>query len=194
MWGFKVGFVVASESLGRPSTHDDVIKWKHFPRYWPFVRGIHRSPVNSPHKGQWRGPLMFSLICAWINDWVNNGKAGDLRRHRAHYEVIVMYIAWNSLHRQIGSNYTCWMHNVGVQSGFHGCEWKARSPVNEWAWPHFRASVRVAINQHYCGNRTLICVLMCSLRLIEREWKRSPHFWPCLRRNSRSPRSPFINA
>ena len=31
--------------------HDDVIKWKHFPRYWPFVRGIHRSPVNSPHKG-----------------------------------------------------------------------------------------------------------------------------------------------
>ena len=44
---------------------DDVIKWKHFPRYWPFVRGIHRSPVNSPHKGQWRGALIFSLICAW---------------------------------------------------------------------------------------------------------------------------------
>ena len=43
--------------------HDDVIKWKHFPRYWPFVRGIHRSPVNSPHKSQWRGALMFSLIC-----------------------------------------------------------------------------------------------------------------------------------
>ena len=39
--------------------HDDVIKWKHFPRYWPFVRGIHRSPVNSPHKGQWRGALVF---------------------------------------------------------------------------------------------------------------------------------------
>ena len=29
-------------------THDDVIKWKHFSRYWPFVRGIHRWPVNSP--------------------------------------------------------------------------------------------------------------------------------------------------
>ena len=51
--------------------HDDVIKWKHFPRYWPFVRGIHRSPVNSPHKGQWRGALIFSLICAWINGWIN---------------------------------------------------------------------------------------------------------------------------
>ena len=57
--------------------HDDVIKWKHFPRYWPFVRGIHRSPVNSPHKGQWRGALMFSLICAWISGWANNREAGD---------------------------------------------------------------------------------------------------------------------
>ena len=70
--------------------HDDVIKWKHFPRYWPFVRGIHRSPVNSPHKGQWRGPLMFTLNCVWINDWVNNREAGDLRRYRAHYDVTLM--------------------------------------------------------------------------------------------------------
>ena len=71
-------------------THDDVIKWKHFPFYWPFVRGIHRSRVNSSHKGQWRGVLMFTLICAWINGWVNNREAGDLRRHRARYDVIVM--------------------------------------------------------------------------------------------------------
>ena len=72
--------------------HDDVIKWKHFPRYWTFVQGIHWSPVNSPHKGQWRGALMFSLICAWINERVNNREFGDLRRHRAHYNVTVMYI------------------------------------------------------------------------------------------------------
>ena len=45
---------------------------------------------NSPHKGQWRGALMFSLICVWINDWVNNREAGDWRRYRAHYDVIVM--------------------------------------------------------------------------------------------------------
>ena len=70
--------------------HDDVIKRKHFPRYWPFVRGIHRSPVNSPHRGQWRGTLMFSLICARINCWVNNREAGGLRHHRTHYDVIVM--------------------------------------------------------------------------------------------------------
>ena len=71
--------------------HDDVIKWKHFPRYWPFVRGIHRSPGTSPHKCQWSGALMFSLICAWINGWVNNREAGDLRIHRAHYNAIVMF-------------------------------------------------------------------------------------------------------
>ena len=120
----------------------------HSLHYWSFVRGIHRWPVNSPHKGpvtrkklllmasscvrnsdnpsrdttihmmtssngnmfrvtgplraeftghrwipphksQWRGALIFSLICAWINGW-NNRKAGDLRLHRAHYDVTVM--------------------------------------------------------------------------------------------------------
>ena len=74
----------------KPQQHDHVIKWKHFPRYWPSVRGIHRSPVNSPHKGQWHGALIISLICAWINSWVNNSEADDLRRHLAHYDVIIM--------------------------------------------------------------------------------------------------------
>ena len=72
--------------------HDYVIKWRHLPPHWPFVWGIHRSLVNSPHKGLWRGSLMFSLICAWINDWVNNREACDLRRHRAHCDVIVMIV------------------------------------------------------------------------------------------------------
>ena len=71
--------------------------WRHqmdlFPRYWPFVRGSHRShrsPVNYPRKKQWSGALMFSLIYARINGWVNNRVAGDLRRHRAHYDVIAI--------------------------------------------------------------------------------------------------------
>ena len=51
---------------------------------------IHRSPVSSPHKGQWCGALMFPFICAWTNGWINNREAGDLRRHRAHYDVSVM--------------------------------------------------------------------------------------------------------
>ena len=71
-------------------THDDFIKWTHFSRYWPFVRGIHRSPVNSSHKGQWRGALMFLRYEPWINDWVNNREAGDFRRQRAHYDIIAM--------------------------------------------------------------------------------------------------------
>ena len=54
-------------------------------------------PVNSPHKGQWRGTLMFSLICTRINGWVNNRDAGDLRRRRAHYDVIVMPVIWDAM-------------------------------------------------------------------------------------------------
>ena len=42
-------------------SHDDVMKWMYFPRYWPIVRGIHRSPVNSPHKDQWREALVFQF-------------------------------------------------------------------------------------------------------------------------------------
>ena len=59
---------------------------------------IHRSPVNSPHKGQWRGALMFSLICVWITNWVINREAGDLRRYCAHYDVIVMAYGARPLH------------------------------------------------------------------------------------------------
>ena len=92
--------------------NDDVIKWKHFPRYWPFVRGIHRSPVNSPHKGKWRGALMFSLMCARINGWVNNRGTGDLKRHRAYYVVTVMCIVTEK---------TFW-RNVGCTSRTKSCE------------------------------------------------------------------------
>ena len=64
-------------------------------------------PVISPHKGQWRGALMFSLICVWINDWVNNREAGDLRRYRSHYDVIVM--KWK--HRAPSKNGCNFEHN-----------------------------------------------------------------------------------
>ena len=67
--------------------HDDVIKWKHFPRYWPFVRGIHQS-----HRGNlW--VWCFLWFADWINSWVNNREAGDLRRHHAHNDVILMCIS-----------------------------------------------------------------------------------------------------
>ena len=68
--------------------HDDVIKWKHFPRYWPFVRGIHRSPVNSPHNGQQRGVfgVFFKLRLnqlfskQWRRRWFET-PSRSLRRH-----------------------------------------------------------------------------------------------------------------
>ena len=53
-----------------------------------WLQGFHRSPVKSPHTDQWLGALIPSLICAWTNGWVNNQDAGDLRRHRAHYDVM----------------------------------------------------------------------------------------------------------
>ena len=76
-------------SLLTNHTHDDVIKWKHFPRHWPFVRGIHRSPVNSPHKGHWRGPLLF-LWSAPEPTVEQTMYTPVFRRHRPRYDVTVM--------------------------------------------------------------------------------------------------------
>ena len=50
-----------------------------FSRYWPFVL---QMPMARSFD--------VSLICAWINAWVNNGEAGDLKRHLADYDVTVM--------------------------------------------------------------------------------------------------------
>ena len=116
-------------SIKRTQNHEDVIKWKHFPRYWPFVRGIHRSPVNSPHKGQGRGALKLSLICARINSWVYNGEAGDSGRNRAHYDVTVMipgvyctcmYVIWK---RNVKNVY---MHSCQL---WVACEQEAGPPA-----------------------------------------------------------------
>ena len=99
---------------GVVSTHFWTIRWSDLTRNWwdhswwasfslmmtssngtlsallAFVRGIHRSPVNFPHKGQWRRALRFSLICAWTHDCANSCDSGDLKRHRTYYDVIVM--------------------------------------------------------------------------------------------------------
>ena len=71
--------------------HDNVIKWKHSLHYWPSVMGIHCSLVDSPHKSQWHRALVFSLVCACINGWVNNWDACDLRCPHTHYDVAVMF-------------------------------------------------------------------------------------------------------
>ena len=103
--------------------YDYVIKLRHFPRYWPFVLGIHRSPVNSPHKGQWRGGLMFSLIFAWMNAWVNNREAGYFRHHRAHYDVSVM-IYRKPCRVRLCSNSKKWYYYNAVIVRWYGCIFK----------------------------------------------------------------------
>ena len=72
--------------------HDDIIKWKHFLHYWPFVWGIHWSPVTGefPSQRPVTQALMSSLICTWTKGRVKNQDAGDLRQHHAHYDVTVM--------------------------------------------------------------------------------------------------------
>ena len=118
--------------------HEHVIKWRHFPCYWPFVQGIHRWPVNSPRKGQWRGALMFSLICTETNVWASNRGAGDLRRHRVRYDVNVMeiYICCPFLRereyvpRRVDKrsmNY-CVYHLFGL----HQCGYDNKTPYVSW--------------------------------------------------------------
>ena len=82
---------------GMWSRDDDVIKWKHFPRY-----------------GQWRGALMFSFICARINGWVNHREAGDLRHHRAHYDVIVIVRSIFDIIFDRSYSFVCTLHHINI--------------------------------------------------------------------------------
>ena len=82
---------------GMWSRDDDVIKWKHFPRY-----------------GQWRGALMFSFMCARINGWVNHREAGDLRHHRAHYDVIIIVRSIFDIIFDRSYSFVCTLHHINI--------------------------------------------------------------------------------
>ena len=105
-----VAFHKVSEFIS--AYHDDVIKWKHFCRYWPFVQGIHRSPVNSPHKGQWCGALMFSLICTW-HKWLS-------KQARCRWFEMPLHSLWRHYNAPQGP------HSVG------GPCWP--KPLKSWDW------------------------------------------------------------
>ena len=70
--------------------------------------GNHRLPVDSLHKGQWRGALMFPLICTWTNGGANNRNAGNSRRHRADYDVTVM------IYQKLQTNPILILPNIGT--------------------------------------------------------------------------------
>ena len=133
-------------------------------------------PVNSPHKGQWRGALMFSFIYAWINDWVNNREAGDLRRLDGHYDVIVM------MQKSTASVSGC------VQNGSENtklCYWIAR-PAKPGVQPSnnsFVSCVALSLRTHnaflllshtcyiYEIEMTFIWCFWCTFRYILSTWQ-----------------------
>ena len=103
------------------------LSWTHLTTWWRHQMETFsallaicagNSPVNSPHKGQWRGAMMFTLICARINGWVNNREAGDLRRYHTHYDVIVIQIPHCNRH--------CYINNY---SDITWVLWRLNSPV-----------------------------------------------------------------
>ena len=89
LWNKSIHYVVICFE-GKSKCILTFMPWKHFPRYCPVVRGIHWSHMDSPHKGQRRGALRFSLICTWTNNWENNRYIGDLTSYHAHFDVTVM--------------------------------------------------------------------------------------------------------
>ena len=93
-WSLCNGRFHNTQSGERFMTHDDVIKWKHFPPYWPFVRGIHRLPVNSPHKGQWHGALMFVFFHLCLNNRLSKQSWGWWFETPSHNDFIVMHMFW----------------------------------------------------------------------------------------------------
>ena len=112
---------------------DDVIKWKHFPRYWPYARGIHRWPVDSPHKGQWRGALMFSLICAWTNGRASNRVASDLTRHRSDYDVTVMVsFRWSYDATMVNAAHVTFKNSVGKWCRHRPRYWPFVRGIHRW--------------------------------------------------------------
>ena len=99
--------------------HDDVIKWKHFSRYWSLVRGIHRLPVKSPTKASDLELRRFLLSAPWINGWIDNREAGDLRRHRTHYDVIVMRMTSEGERKR---HLSCFVYRQTVHGNYSATE------------------------------------------------------------------------
>ena len=104
--------------------------WRHqmetFRALPALCEGIHWSLVDSPHKGQWRGILMFSLICAWTNGWANNQDVGDLKHHRTHYCITVMWIQM-VIHPH---RYTCSLYDFGPILKI-----SSKYVNTSWLWP-----------------------------------------------------------
>ena len=124
--------------------------------------------LYSLHKGQWRGALMFSFICAWINDWVNNREAGDLRRHHGHYDVNVMlgsfYHILSALfasisYRSLGLGTTVWCLTI------------SRHSANYRSWgSYFKKLICHSFGSHFYPKATTVGSLSNFSKLISQSW------------------------
>ena len=81
-----------------------------------------------------------SLIWAWINTWVNNREAGDLRCYRAHYDVIVMCVCEREINTSCISSFFC----ESQQNNF-----VPNVSVTDWlSYIHFNKHIYIYIHIH----------------------------------------------
>ena len=117
--------VTSNGRYGVSNSHDDVIKWKHLPHYWPFVRGIHRLPVNSPHKDQWRGALICARTSSWCLLWSALNKQLDKQSTRRCFETpprsLCRYYNDNSAHKLLKQSCAKTPLALGLHMSFLGC-------------------------------------------------------------------------
>ena len=132
--------------------------WRHQMETFSALLAI--GPVNSPHKGQWRGAFMFSLICAWINRFVNNREPGDLRRFRPHYDVIVM----------LGNCPQAWSRQATNHYKNHG--WPSSMSSYGVNWGRWVKSV--------CLTLTYIMIWLYVCKLDRVNWSSIKYWWTWL--------------
>ena len=141
--------------------------WRHqmetFSDLLAICAGNSPVPGDSPLKGQWRRALIFSLICVWINGWVNNREAGDLRRYRAHYDVIVMLKDMgNSALSHYPNQYRLivhWTLRNKLQGNFNQ---NTKIPIHEYASEHIVCEMAAILSSGRWVN-IIAAILPCTI-------------------------------
>ena len=145
------------------SNHQPSACWRHqmetFSALLAICAGNSPAPVNFPHKGQWHGALMFSLICVWINDRVNNREAGDLRRYHSHYDVIVMYWKYSRMTRSVPLLHMTWLLTSPVhQQSWYLLTWRMTWSLSSMKEDFFMMTSSngniFRVTGHLCGEFT----------------------------------------